>query len=157
MRQNTKTNGSMSQVNMTPIIDIVFLLIIFFMLVCQFIVAENFEVEVPDAISSAVSQEEQTPRGTTLTVMRDPQGQVQYAVGPEIIAAENKQRLVNLLMREIDHQLKFSKIREGMVTIRIDKEIEYLHTRHAIAAVSGSKARQVKLSVIREKIANGDL
>ncbi len=34
--------------NMTPIIDIVFLLIIFFLVVCQFIEAENFPVAVPD-------------------------------------------------------------------------------------------------------------
>ncbi|MHC5179864.1 MAG: ExbD/TolR family protein, partial [Planctomycetota bacterium] len=39
--------------DMTPIIDVVFLLIIFFMLVAQFIAAEQYQVEVPDAIKSA--------------------------------------------------------------------------------------------------------
>ncbi len=149
-----KTSSPNAQVNMTPIIDIVFLLIIFFMLVCQFIVAENFEVKVPDAISSAMSEEEQAPRGTTLTVMRDETGEIRYAVGAEIIAAADTQRLVNLLTREIDHQLTFSKTGRGIVTIRIDKGIEYSHTRHAIAAVSHSKARQVKLSVIRDEVAD---
>ncbi len=33
--------------DMTPIIDVVFLLIIFFMLVAQFIVAEQYKVSVP--------------------------------------------------------------------------------------------------------------
>ena len=33
--------------DMTPIIDVVFLLIIFFMLVAQFIVAEQYNVSVP--------------------------------------------------------------------------------------------------------------
>ena len=45
--------------DMTPIIDVVFLLIIFFMLVCQFIAAEQFQVEVPDQISSAQKTEPQ--------------------------------------------------------------------------------------------------
>ena len=62
--------------DMTPIIDVVFLLIIFFMLVCQFIVAENFQVEVPDQIATA----RENPAGqnlmTTVTVMADPAGQV---------------------------------------------------------------------------------
>ena len=37
--------------DMTPVIDVVFLLIIFFMLVCQFIVAERFRVQVPKILS----------------------------------------------------------------------------------------------------------
>ena len=34
--------------NLTPVIDIVFLLILFFLVVCQFIEAENFPVNVPE-------------------------------------------------------------------------------------------------------------
>ena len=36
------------QTSITPMIDVVFLLIIFFLVVCKFIEAENFPVEIPD-------------------------------------------------------------------------------------------------------------
>ena len=55
--------------NMTPIIDIVFLLIIFFLVVCQFIEAENFPVTVPDDCEFAQSDSEPGGQVTTVTVM----------------------------------------------------------------------------------------
>ena len=45
---------------MTPIIDVVFLLIIFFMLVAQFIVAEQYKVSVPDQIKTAQAKKVET-------------------------------------------------------------------------------------------------
>jgi biopolymer transport protein ExbD len=48
----------------------VFLLIIFFMLVCQFIAAEQFAVVVPDQIQTAQSQTQQTAP-LTVTVLID--------------------------------------------------------------------------------------
>ena len=51
--------------NMTPIIDIVFLLIIFFLVVCQFIEAENFPVAVPDGCEFAQSEFEPGEQVTT--------------------------------------------------------------------------------------------
>ena len=45
--------GGDAQFNMTPMIDIVFLLIIFFMLICQFIVQENYRLDVPDDCPNA--------------------------------------------------------------------------------------------------------
>ena len=75
------------KLNLTPVIDVVFLLIIFFMLVCQFIVAENFEVTVPDDISTAAEANDGGQGITTVTVMFDQDEQIVYAVGSEKIEA----------------------------------------------------------------------
>jgi len=48
--------------NMTPIIDIVFLLIIFFLVVCQFIEAENFRLPSPTAASLPKASRSPEPR-----------------------------------------------------------------------------------------------
>ena len=67
--------------DMTPIIDVVFLLIIFFMLVAQFIVAEQYKVKVPDEIATAHTQDTQEDRPLTITVMPDQEQGVVCAVG----------------------------------------------------------------------------
>ena len=68
--------------DMTPIIDVVFLLIIFFMLVCQFIAAEQFKVDLPDEIASSEKQPAQEDKTLTITVMRTESGQTRCAIGP---------------------------------------------------------------------------
>ena len=52
LNRRTKTAASF---NMTPIIDIVFLLIIFFLVVCRFIEAENFPVVLLEAMSAGLA------------------------------------------------------------------------------------------------------
>ncbi len=63
-----------SSFDMTPIIDVVFLLIIFFMLVFQFITSEKGEVQVPESIRSA-DLERKEEVGATVTVGRDSSGE----------------------------------------------------------------------------------
>jgi len=67
--------------NMTPIIDIVFLLIIFFLVVCQFIEAENFPVAVPDDCEFAQSDSEPGAQVTTVTVMKTGAERSAFAIG----------------------------------------------------------------------------
>ena len=57
--------------DMTPIIDVVFLLIIFFMLVAQFIVAEQYKVSVPGEIKTAQAKDAEQKHPLTITVMPD--------------------------------------------------------------------------------------
>jgi len=83
--------------NMTPIIDIVFLLIIFFLVVCQFIEAENFPVVVPDNCDNAVPAGPTRPQMTTVTVTTIPGSDVcLYAVGSTVITPPaNEQFITN--------------------------------------------------------------
>jgi len=80
-------SNSVQSFNMTPIIDIVFLLIIFFLVVCQFIEAENFPVTVPDNCQFAQSEPDPGAQLTTVTVMKTTEDEVDFAVGSEKVSA----------------------------------------------------------------------
>ena len=131
---------------MTPIIDVVFLLIIFFMLVCQFIVAEDYDVTVPDKITSAHDQNSNDEKLTTVTVMRLDDGQIAYAVGAERFDSDTNQ-LTEEIAKRIDAQLYHLTDSERIVSLRIDKDIDYRHSQYALAGISKSGATKIKMAV----------
>ena len=135
--------------NMTPIIDIVFLLMVFFMLVCQFIVAENFDVNVPDDIASAQQEHDSDIPSTTVTVMFDGSGDVVYAVGSErIVSAENSLEDISVSIAEkIDLRMQNLPSADRVVNLRIDKDIPYYQSQHALVGISRSVATDIKLAV----------
>ena len=144
------SNTGFGQFNMTPIIDVVFLLIIFFMLVCQFIVAENFEVAVPDDISSAQADLQTDEKTTTVTVMFDENGGSVYAVGSEKITAAEGRDITSAIASEINKQLQNLPLQQRMVSLRIDKDIPYRNSQYAIAGISRSTASDIKLAVTKD-------
>ncbi len=137
--------------DMTPIIDIVFLLIIFFLLVCQFIVAENFDVTVPDDISSAQPAPAADQQMTTVTVMSADTGGAVYAVGSEIIAAPSGRDISYAIAAEIDTQLQHLPRESRVVCLRIDKDICFRDSQYALAGISQSTATDMKLAVTKQK------
>lgn len=50
---------SSTVLNLTPLIDIVFLLLVFFMLTAHFIQEERIDIDLPEASSSAADEDEQ--------------------------------------------------------------------------------------------------
>lgn len=154
MKFHNLGNSDHGRFDMTPIIDIVFLLIIFFMIVCKFIVAENFEVEVPDDIPSAVKAETAKKKTITITVMFSEDGIVDYAVGPELIPRNENLDVSKKIAEMIDRQLKKSKYGEGskVVSLRIDKGIPFKYSKHALEGVSISNAVEMKFSVIKQNV-----
>jgi len=138
--------------NMTPIIDVVFLLIIFFMLVCQFIVAENFPVSVPDNCRNAQSNPERSSGVTTVTVMKNSgDGTVSFAVGSEKITAPNSSALVDKITEAIDKQLDGVQTSPKLVCLRIDKDIRFAHSQYALAAVAQSSAAKIQFAALKNK------
>ena len=137
--------------DMTPIIDIVFLLIIFFLLVCQFIVAENFDVTVPDDISSAQPAPAADQQITTVTVMSAGTGRPIYAVGSEIIAADSGEGISYAIAGEIDTHLQHLTLERRVVCLRIDKDICFGDSQYALAGISQSSATDMKLAVTKQK------
>ena len=137
--------------NITPVIDIVFLLIIFFMIVCQFIVAENFSVSVPDDIASGQQSENQDEKTTTVTVMVGNDGGVTYAVGAEVFAFSGGEQISESIAAAIDRQLVNLPEDRRVVGLRVDKKVVFKDSQHAIAGISESSATDIKLSVIRQK------
>jgi biopolymer transport protein ExbD len=143
--------ADISRFDMTPVIDIVFLLIIFFLLVCQFIVAENFEVTVPDDISSAQPAPAAEEQITTVTVMPTDTSQPVYAVGAEIIASPSQGDVSDAIAAEIDTQLQHLRREKRVVCLRIDKDICFRDSQYALAGISQSSATDMKLAVTKQK------
>ena len=120
------------QVNMTGMVDIVFLLIIFFVLVSQFISADNILVELPEpdkSLAKAVELPDRVVlncRNAGLTPEGKPR--VQYLLGPISIetTAELEQRL---------RAVKEARP-EVQVLLRADRNVTYYGVRAAIQAVA---------------------
>jgi len=137
--------------NMTPIIDIVFLLIIFFLVVCQFIEAENFPVTVPDDCQFARSDPEPGAQVTTVTVMKTTAEKIVFAVGPEKIPASGNVDIVEKLTELIDICLSDLPPERRVVTLRIDKDICFAEAQYALAAVVASSATDIQLAALKNK------
>ena len=145
------SSQSSASCNMTPIIDIVFLLIIFFMVVCQFIEAENFPVEVPD--ECAFAQTNETPgRGiTTVTVIKNPDDKISsFAVGSQQISASNYTEITQRLTELIDMRLKDTDPDRRIVNLRIDRQVEFHEAQYVLAAVAESSATDIQLAVFKD-------
>lgn len=140
--------------NMTPIIDIVFLLIIFFLVVCQFIEAENFPVVVPDGCEFAQSEPNHRPLLTTVTVMKTTEERSCFAVGSEKIAASSYTDVVERIAELIDARLEDLPPEGRVVTLRIDKDVCFAEAQYALAGVAASSAMDIQLAALRNKRAN---
>jgi biopolymer transport protein ExbD len=146
----------MPMFNITPIIDIVFLLIIFFLVVCQFIEAENFPVAVPDDCEFAQSGSESGAQATTVTVMKTTEEEINFAVGSEKITASNYADIVEKLAQLIDVRLRDWPPERRVVTLRIDKDICFGEAQYALAAVAQSSATDIQLAALRDKVAGSE-
>jgi biopolymer transport protein ExbD len=139
----------MTSYNMTPVIDIVFLLIIFFALVFKFIEAENFPVAVPDSCNFAQNSAEQ-PAPTTLTVIKSKSGFSDFVVGSEKVSMASYNEVPSKLADLINERLKTTTY-DKTVTLRIDKDIPYSQAQFALAGIAKSSATDIRLAVIKEQ------
>jgi biopolymer transport protein ExbD len=145
-----RNRAKASSINMTPVIDIVFQLIIFFVLACRFIEAENFPVTIPDGCQFARNETTPGEQVATLTVMNRPQS-VTFAVGAEEIAPQDDAAiaaLVERLAQLIDARLGNLPPGNRVVTLRIDKDTPFAQAQYALAAVAQSTATNVRLAVL---------
>lgn len=145
------------RLNLTPVIDIVFLLIIFFLVVCQFIEAENFPVSVPDDCHFARSEPEPAVPVTTVTVTKTSDGGVSFAVGPERISSSaDTDGIVEALTQLIDIRLRDLPLQSRLVTLRMDKDIRFAQAQYALAGIAGSCATEIKLAALKDKRPDSD-
>lgn len=137
---------------MTPLIDVGFLLIVFFVLLCQYIVAENFPVAVPDRCSFARAGDAEGGL-TTLTILPSANGKdVQYAVGSRIIPGGDANTLAEAIANALDQQLAARDAPQKVVCLRADRRVEFRHAQHALAAVAQSPAEKIQLAVFDNEV-----
>ena len=144
-------NDNSGSFNMTPIIDIVFLLILFFLVVCQFIEAENFPVAVPDDCNFARDDADGRAGAVTVTVMKTGEEKIDFAVGSEKVKASNRVDIAQTIAKLIDIALKKSTKDRKVVTLRIDKDICFYDARYALVGIAESAATDIKLAALKDE------
>jgi biopolymer transport protein ExbD len=136
--------------NMTPVIDIVFLLIVFFVVVFQFIGTEDIKVQLPAECSFAESIDENRPLPATITASITDQGGITFSVGPEKIRAADKHKLMKLMQTSLDERLRKLPESQRVVVLRIDKNISFADAQYALAAAAESSANRLRLATLAD-------
>lgn len=129
-------------VNLTPMIDVTFLLIIFFMLVSQITQSETDPIHVPRPTNSK-AREMKYPNKLIVTLVHDGEGGVgRYKVGSRLAEdvdvvraiAEESSRIAEAEGERLD------------VILRADRDIEYRYVRPALEAIAKAGLDNVNLA-----------
>ena len=136
--------------DMTPIIDVVFLLIIFFMLVAQFIAADQYRVSVPDKIKTAHNQDAEKDRPLTITVMADPQRGMTCIMGGQKLDAVAGKDMKMLIASSINDYLAKNKPDDKTVRLRCDRAVPFGQVKYILAGISQSRAENLDWAVLSD-------
>jgi len=121
------------EVPLASLIDIVFLLLIYFLLTTNFMVDEGIKVKLPQANASADLVEE------TITVYVDKQGR--SFVAGEQVAPEG-------LLEKLRHMLADKK--EKLVVVKADREVLLNHVVKAMNMAKAAGAERLCLATEKE-------
>lgn len=163
MAKRRKIGSSTGEVNMTPMIDCTFQLIIFFILTAQ-MASEQAKVLVPKPeVSQAISEEENTalPDRVTVNVVskcgdkkehRDSITATQakfYQVGAEKIEPHKMSRLVEILTERLALAEKRGvKEEDFYVEIRGDRDIAFGGIEPVLQAAATAKIKKMSITAI---------
>jgi len=114
-------------VDLTPMIDIVFLLIVFFMTVANMITAEKHPIDMPVALNSVIPEDKQGERAT-ITVMED--GSLYSGVYPVEDIAELKE----ILRKEKEREAERGE--ELKIFLRADSATEHQFVNDVMQAAA---------------------
>ncbi len=118
--------------NMTPMIDVVFMLIIFFMLVSNFASVENLELDLPDPDHSQAAKVKLTDRVVINCLLAAPWSPstslAVYSIGPMRVASLN----------ELSDRLAAAKAATPglQVVLRADRRLPYTAVRQVMEVVA---------------------
>ena len=118
LQQKNKIEPSFSMSSMT---DIIFLLLIFFMLTSSFVTPAGLPVNLPSSEASDIVMQE-----VSVTVTRD----LQYSVNEKVVTRDEIKNELTLLLQD----------KQGQVVLHIDKDVpvEYLVEIGGISAALGA-------------------
>lgn len=136
MKVPTRKRQHGLQFNVTPLIDIVFLLIIFFLAASHFVRAESHEaIDLPEA-TQIENQEEESPGRLVITVTAD---QV-LQIGGNVLSIQDVERMIQA---GADAETQFE------VRIRGDRNAPYKTIEPILLAAARAGVTKVKFSVLQ--------
>lgn len=147
---------------MTPMIDIVFLLIIFFMLVCQFITQENYQLVIPDDCPAAIVPDQLDRNAVIVSAFPNPlaplsseSASVIYAVhsqrfDPQSPAyRDNPSRLLTDITNKIITEAALKS--QPLVHLRAHRGLTYRDVQPTLIALSRAGITRVQLAAFRSE------
>ena len=154
------------QLNLTPMIDVVFILITFFMVICRTIGQENYKMTIPDQCAQAELPEQSEEQVFTVSVFFpsetlesvDAEGSGQepgpvYAVRAEVFDPQSAAFRENpdFLIAEMAAQISQAaqKKEADMVHLRADKNLSYGQVQPMLEALAQAQIRTVRLAAYR--------
>jgi biopolymer transport protein ExbD len=141
MKRITAPNSQLNGFNLTPMIDIIFQLIIFFLCVNQFQKAERDEtITLPEASSSHVETLLEEERAPLVLNIRPDEG---VYVSGERVAAADLERLLTRAKREAGADLE--------LWIRADREVAYRTVEPVLLACAKAGIWKVAFKVVTEE------
>ena len=117
--------------NMTPMIDVVFLLVIFFMLVSQFSSAEHVDIEVPDPHQSQAAKAA-IPEKVIINLQH-----VDEDLPPAYLLGSLHVDDLDELARRLGRQKEQAPDLE--VVLRADKRVPYEYVRQAMQIIAANR------------------
>ena len=139
---------------MTALIDVVFLLIIFFMLVCQFIVSENYRLFIPDDCANAIVPDHPDSGAVTVSVFGKPPAEsVSYAVRARRfdLSSPSYREDPDKLLAEFTNEIvsQAHKRTDALVHLRADRDLTYGQVQEALLAIAQAGITKVQLAAFQ--------
>ena len=149
------------QLNMTPLIDVTFLLIIFFMVISNFIAEESVQMIVPDLDEPKVRQFEQMNR-VVVNIAPKPfrkddrgvhylawEGQAQYVkigANPRVYAMDDMDQITSVLAAMVESDPKDAEGKSTLeVLLRADAALYYDAVQPVMVAITAAGVSKVHL------------
>ena len=155
MRWTARHYRQTTAFNMTAMIDVVFLLIIFFMLLCQFIRQDNDLLAVPDDCSESVAAAIDAPRPLVIQIAAVPQqpDRIRYAFGTSQwtvgIDDPPDASIVTALTDAIVESRKNNPA-AAVLTIRADRAMPYRAVLPVMLAAASAGAENIRLAAFTD-------
>lgn len=116
MRFQTNLKASHNLVDLTPLVDVIFLLLIFFILTSDILPLKSLNIESPKLDKDAA------PLTTQLVIVMDRQNVIYVGSKKTIV---DLQSLKNQLLKDIELLQKQNGKKEPTLVVSVDKNVEY--------------------------------
>ncbi len=132
--------------NLTPLVDIVFQLIVFFMVVSQVVTAEREPMNLPTPEHSQ-AKAKQHPDRLVINLFSDNSGNIaKIKVNANVVA--DISGLVDVLLREGPSL----EAHNGSVILRADKNLKFEHIKKVLKAISNAGISSLEIAAQQENI-----
>lgn len=116
MRFKTKLKSSTQIIDLTPLVDVIFLLLIFFIVTSDILPLKSLHIENPKLASDS------TPLTTQLVIVMDAQNVIYVGSKKAIVDLSS---LKNHLEQEVIALKKINGDREPTIVLSVDKQVSY--------------------------------